>query len=419
MNHLEDYIILYIKKMSNYYYMNIGKYILKNNCRFCHNLMTQWFDFPGLYPLAGGFLNNEDDFIEENVYPLGLSYCKDCYLFQCNQLVKDDTLFKKGYFYYSSMIPFLVKHFLEYSEYLKKEYYDKENPKKILEIGCNDGVLLRHLKNIGFYVIGVDPSRTVSKLQEDKFNIYNTYFNDELANKILDKHGKVDIFLSSNSFAHIDDMESIIKGIKTILANDGVAIIEVHNSENIIKELNFDFIYHEHMTYYTKMSFHKIFSKYNMGVEKIEDINVHGGSIRVTLRNNIGSKISIDNNDFEYSLTQFKSKLFEWKNNFIKLYNNLTGGSIWGYGASGRANILLTFLGIKLDGIVDDAQSKINSYMPINHLLIKDSSEIYVEFPKYIIILSWPYSDNIMKKHEKYIKQGGTFIIPLPNIMGA
>jgi SAM-dependent methyltransferase len=396
--------------------MNIGEYIIKQQCRFCENNMTPWFDFPGFYPLAGGFLKDSNDFKDEKVFPLGVSYCKECYIFQCNQVVNDDILFKKGYYYYSSMIPLLVKHFLEYSEYLRKEYYDVNSPKKILEMGCNDGVLLRNLKSIGFNVIGVDPSNTVSNLEKDNYIIYNTYFNSELANIILKEHGKIDIFISSNSFAHIDDMDTIIKGIKTILADDGIIIIEVHNSENIIQKLNFDFIYHEHMTYYTKMSFYRIFEKYNIGVKKIEDINIHGGSIRVTLQNNSNSGY-IEKYNFEDNLTIFQSRLFEWKNNFIKLFNSLKDGVIWGYGASGRANILLTFLGIKLDGIVDDAKSKIGSYMPINHLLIKDSSEIYIDNPKYIIILSWPYSENIIKKHNKYIEKGGKFILPLPNIL--
>ena len=403
----------YIKIEINSKYMNYGTYTIKQDCRFCKNPVIPWFDFPGYYPLAGGFLKSSE-FADEKVFPLGLSYCKDCFIFQCNQVVNDDTLFKRGYFYYSSMIPFLVTHFSSYANLLKENYYDPSNKKTILEIGCNDGVLLRQLHKNGFNVIGVDPSRTVKRLQDDGFNIYNTYFNEATAEKIICDHGKVDMVLSSNSFAHIDDMDTIIKGIKNILNNDGLLIIEVHNSDNIIKDLNFDFIYHEHMTYYTKNSFTKIFEKYNMSVEKIEDINVHGGSMRIYIRNNI-SETKIINYDFESYLTDFRSRLFKWKDELVNTYNTIKKDNIiWGYGASGRANIILSFLGITLDGIVDDADSKIGSYMPINHLLIKDPKELYIAKPDYIFILSWPYSTAIMENHASF---KGKFIIPLPNIL--
>jgi len=394
--------------------MNIGNYILKTYCRFCKNPVTKWFDFPGLYPLAGGFLTNED-FKDEKVFPLGLSYCKLCYIFQCDQVINDDVLFKNGYYYYSSMIPFLVTHFTEYATFIKDTYYDPINKKTILEMGCNDGVLLRKLKDNGFNVIGVDPSHTVKQLQDDGFIIYNTYFNETTANIIRNKHGKVDILLSSNSFAHIDDMDTILRGIKNILIDDGLLIIEVHNSDNIIFNLNFDFIYHEHMTYYTKKSFSKIFENYNMSVEKIEDINVHGGSMRVFIRNNKTSNYIITNYNFENYLTNFQIKLFQWKHDFLNIFNTLkTNNKIWGYGASGRANILLAFLGITLDGIVDDAKSKIGSYMPVNHLSIQDPIQLYISKPEYILILSWPYSESIMKNHSSFT---GKFIIPLPHMM--
>ena len=160
---------------------------------------------------------------------------------------------------------------------------------------------------------------------------------------------------------------------------------------------------------------------YDMYIEKIEDINVHGGSIRVFIRNNtniIIRDLTIINNNFVKTILDFKEKLFIWKNEFLNLYYNLkkNGNKIWGYGASGRSNIILSFLGIELDEIVDDAHSKIGSYMPISHKYINNSSFIYESPPEYIIILSWPYKYNIIQKHAKYLKNGGHFIIPLPNI---
>ena len=400
---------------------------IQSNCRFCSKQTTPWFKFDGMYPLAGGFLkHNAMD--QECKVPLHISLCRECQLLQCHEVVSSDILFKKGYFYFSSMIPFLVSHFKSFSDLLKKEYSDPLHKKCVLEIGCNDGVLLRNLEGDHFKTIGVDPSHTVYSLIKEGYTIYNEYFTKETAEKIVSNHGQVDIFISSNSFAHINDMQSILDGLKMVLKKDGTAIIEVHNSLNILTNLNFDFIYHEHMTYYTKTSFCRIFERLGMHVERIDDIDVHGGSMRVFIKNSqqpvdsisYSNSLISDSNEFLSQLDKFPIKLHNWKKEFQTLFFSLKqeGKTIFGYGASGRANMFLRFLDIDIDGIVDDAQSKIGAYMPFTHTEIKSSSSIYQteKMPDYIILISWAYKDAILKKHDAYLKRGGKFIIPLPTI---
>lgn len=396
-----------------------GNVILQTNCRFCKASLKPWFQFEGMYPLAGGFLR-EGNLDKDCKIPLTISLCSECELLQCKEVIDSDILFKKGYFYYSSMIPFLREHFNNFAEFLHKEYSSTECQKLVLEIGCNDGVLLRKLEGSSFKTIGVDPSHTVQGLIDDGFTIYNDYFTEELANKIVEKHGQVDIFLSSNSFAHINNMKSILDGLQKILKPNGIAIVEVHNSLNILKNMNFEFIYHEHMTYYTKSSFCKIFERIGMSVEKIEDIDVHGGSMRVFIRNRkpVVSSLTFyveDSKEFHTCLETFPKNLYLWKKQFLELYYSLKqqGKRIMGYGASGRANMFLRFLDIELDGIVDDAASKIGAYMPFTHIQIKDSDTIYTENPDSILLISWAYKDTILEKHKNF---KGTFIIPLPSI---
>ena len=400
---------------------------LKLHCRFCSNKTISWFKFDGMYPLAGGFLRH-NEMNQECKVPLNISLCRECQLLQCDEVISSDILFKKGYFYFSSMIPFLVSHFKNFSEVLKTEYSDPLQKRYILEIGCNDGVLLRNLEGDHFKTIGVDPSHTVNSLIKDGYTIYNEYFTKETADKIVNDHGQVDIFISSNSFAHINDMESILSGLKTVLKKNGTAIIEVHNSLNILTNLNFDFIYHEHMTYYTKTSFCRIFERIGMHVQRIDDIDVHGGSMRVFIKNcqqpadsiSYSSSLFSDSNEFLYQLNRFPTKLCDWKKQFQTLFFSLKqeGKTIFGYGASGRANMFLRFLDIHVDGIVDDAQSKIGAYMPFTHTEIKSSSSIYDtgKMPDYIILISWAYKDAIIEKHNEYLKRGGKFIVPLPTI---
>ena len=397
-------------------------YTINEICRFCDSKLIDVINLGEKYPLAGGFMRNKDEFCDEKVYPLSLGFCNNCVLLQCKEVINPDILFKNGYFYYSSMIPMLKTHFEEYAEKIKSMY---ENPEEIqvIEIGCNDGVFLRPLKKQGFKVIGVDPSNTVNKCIEDGFNIYNNYFNESLVEEIKLKNGKCDLFLSSNSFAHINNMKSIMKGIKSILKEDGLAIIEVHYSKTIIDELQFDFIYHEHMSYYNITSFFKIAELYDMSLENIEFTKIHGSSIRVYLRNTKTQQISTKIEELinnEKHLTnintymEFNKKLLLWKNNLLDILEKYKGKKIYGYGSSGRSNIILTYLGLTLDAIIDDAPSKIGSFTPIYHLNIKSSQEIIDTPPDVIIILAWAYKDDIISKLNKIYN--GSYIVPLPNI---
>ena len=316
----------------------------------------------------------------------------------------------------------LVKHFNEYANLLAKSV-DNPSNYQIIEIGCNDGVMLRPLLKQGFKVIGVDPSDTVKKCIEDGLTIYNTYFNDELATEIVSKHGLSDFFLSSNSFAHIDDMFSIMNGIKKVLRPNGYAIIEVHYSKVIIDELQFDFIYHEHMSYYNITSFYKIAKLFQMSLEKVEETNIHGKSIRVYLKNAPQTTLSdslqeiIRNESYLCDLQTynvFNDKLQEWKSSLLQMLEPYKGSKIYGYGSSGRTNIILRFLDLQLTEIIDDAPSKIDSYIPIYHNKVKSSQILADSPPDLLIILAWPYAKDILQKIRTLYK--GKCLIPLPTI---
>ena len=393
-----------------------------NECRFCRSSMTDCIHLGDSFPLAGGFMNHEDEFKNEETYPLSLSFCINCCLLQCKQYIHSDILFKKNYYYFSSMIPMLVNHFNQYAEMLS-EMVEEPSNYKVIEMGCNDGVLIRPLRKKGFKVIGVDPSRTVSKCIEDGFTIYNTYFNEELAYTITKEHGKCDFFLSSNSFAHIHDMSSIMNGIKKVLNENGMAIIEVHYSKLIIDELQFDFIYHEHMSYYNVTSFYNIAKLYNMSLERVEFINIHGTSVRIFLRNKPNMILSytvaeiIHKESYLYDMNTysvFNTKLYQWKSSMLELLNQYSGKKIFGYGSSGRTNIILRFLDLNLDELIDDAQSKIGSYSPIYHNKITSSQIIVDSPPDLLIILAWPYATDILQNIKKKYK--GKCLIPLPTI---
>ena len=230
-------------------------------------------------PLAG-FFPKKDEIYQECIYPLKLIICSSCKLVQTDSIINPDVLFK-DYRYISSIG--LSKHFTQVANILNNKY--NITGKNILEIGSNDGVLLEPLTKLGANVIGVEPSINISKIAKDKgLNVINDYFNYDNFKNIKFKD-KFDLVLANNSFAHIIDIKSVVKGIKYILKNDGHFIFEVHYLNNLIKENQWDNIYHEHIYYYSLTSLHNLFSQFNMTLIDFEEIPIHSGSIRVTVKN--------------------------------------------------------------------------------------------------------------------------------------
>ena len=411
--------------------LKLGTYNTLISCRCCNNskLKTIW-ELKNA-PLAGGFLKNINDAIYEKHYPLTLLYCNKCYSAFVKEIITENKLFtninSNGYFYYSSQIPSLINHFKNLYEYMKKKY--NLTNKNLLEIGCNDGVFLNNfneednLKNI----IGIDPSETIKKITDSNIVKINDFFNNKNARQLSEKYGRMDYIVACNCLAHIDNINHIFENLKFILNDDGIIIMEVHYVKNICEELNFDFIYHEHMSYYSVNGIYNICKSNNLFLENIEYISNHGGSIRVTIKNKIDESNIYHNNSLndilqQENITVYMESLVDrinnWKFKIKTVINDIyeKEGCVGGYGASGRTNILMTVIQEKFDYIFDDSKFKINNFMPLIHTEILDSNKIYSCNVKTILILSWPYSKYIIQKHIKFIENGGRFIIILPEI---
>ena len=418
------YVYLYMELINqSFYNYNTLKY-----CYICDSKnLNEIFSYTD-FALAGGFLE-KNDFSYEKHYPMTLLYCENCKLGYIKEIVKNDLLFKtintnNSYFYYSSKIPFLVRHFNELSQYICNKYPSK---KKLLEIGCNDGVLLNQLVN-KYSLIGVDPSATIKNIENKNIITINDYFCDTVVDSILSKYGKMDIVVSCNCMAHIDKIHEIYENILRLLNDDGILIIEVHYFKNIIDQRQFDFIYHEHLLYYNITTFYKIAEKYNLFIEDVNKLNVHGGSIRVTLRkcnkllkyaDDKVLKYIEEENNISTDVFKLDTEIKLWRDSLLNIINDIKNSNkkLYGYGASGRANTIMEILGITFDLIFDDSSSKFDKLTPKYHVVIKNSDDIYnTENIEYIFIFAWAYSSDIIKKHSKFLENGGKFILVLPDI---
>lgn len=244
----------------------------KTICRVCttENL-EKVLDF-GMTPLANSYVDKKDLDKPELFFPLQVNKCRLCDNLQLAHVVDPEIMFK-NYLYASSTSPVFVKHFEEFAEKMGKKEF-------VVDIGSNDGILLKPFQDMGCKVLGVEPAENI----KSDVPVVRAFFTTGLAKKIVSEDGKADLITATNVFAHIDDLDEIVNGVKILLKDDGVFVVEVTDAEQMLKDGTFDLIYHEHVNYWTDSTIRRFFSLRGMQVSKIEKVAVHGGSLRVYAR---------------------------------------------------------------------------------------------------------------------------------------
>ena len=398
-----------------------NEYKKRNKCAICNNKNLNTIIKYGEIPLAGDFPTKED-FSNEKKYNMDLQFCTNCSLLQTDSIIDSQILFT-DYRYMSSIG--LSNHFINVAQHLQNKFKLSESS-KILEIGSNDGVLLEPLQNLGLNPIGIEPAVNISKIAKDKgCNVINDFFNEENSLKYFDKN-QFDLIVSNNCFAHIDDIHSIVKGVNILLKNNGHFVIEVHYVKNLINQLQYDNIYHEHIYYYSLNSLDNLFSQHGMTIVDFEEIPIHSGSIRVTVLNSsiekplhVSQKLELEKYEGLTELEFFKNFGVDVDNHKELIYNNLInlksqGYKIAGYGASGRANMLCNLANLDstiIDFIVDESPERCNRYIAGKHIPIVSKDYLLNNKPDFIMIFAWNFSKMII---EKLNGNGFKYIIGFP-----
>jgi methylation protein EvaC len=409
---------------------HVGEYKHYNVCRFCFSKNLIPVINLGYLPLAGGFLTSTKQFETEKYYPLELAFCKNCYLLQSTNIIDKDTLFK-NYFYRSSAITTLTDHFKETGDEIMSY-----TSGLVAEIGCNDGTFIKHILDKKRKAVGVDPATNiVTPLIEKGMPIINDYFSEKISKEIIKKYGKADAIFSSNTLAHIENMHDIFKGIKLLLKQDGILLFEVHYLGNVLQEIQYDMIYHEHQYYYSLLTLQKFLQKYELEIFDVQKISIHAGSMRYYVKNKKDKTRKISNRvkqvlqqekngKFQNRETylSFNKRIDKTKTDLLKLLKKIKceGKTIAGYGASGRGTIIMNYCGLNeeyLDYVIDDAPAKQNNYTPGTHLKIVSSEILQTKKrPDYILLFAWSFFEEIKKRNKEYAEKGGKFIIPLPQV---
>jgi len=414
------------KKLNN---KTLSKYKKINKCRICNSKNLKIFLKFGKMPLAGGFIKKKD-LLKQKTYPLTVAFCNQCKETQILETIPSTVLFR-DYRFVSSTTKTLSNHFIQYAKTMKKRFLDKNS--LVVEFGSNDGVLLKPFNNLGVKAIGVEPSKNISKLaKKSGCKVINDFFNLKTAKLIKKSHGKASLICANNVFAHIDNMQEPMKGIKFLLKNDGVFVFEVHYLVDLLEKFQFDMIYHEHMMHHSLTSLAYLLNLFDMEIFDVLRIPIHSGSIRVYAQNKnikkrpvkmVVKKLLKFENDKKINhfanLKKFGLDTFRKRNSLIKLINKLKsqGKRIVGYGASGRATVHINFCKFSnktIEYVVDASHERQGRFIPGMNIPILSPKRFQMDNPDYAILFAYNYFDEVVKKERDFIKRGGRFIIPLP-----
>ena len=404
-------------------------------CSFCKSKNIEILVEFGQMALAGGFLR-EQSFSSEKKYPMTLIYCKDCFMVQILEKIDPIEMFN-DYFYFSSAINTLTEHFTEYASEIKEKFNLSEKS-KVLEFGCNDGVLLKPLSKTGIgKIIGVDPAiNVINTIDNENIDLFPGFFDEKMSEAVKKEYGELDVIMANNVFAHIVDINSTTRGVKNLLSKDGVFVFEVHYLGNVISDLQYDMIYHEHIYYYSLVSAIEHFKRYEMTIFDIKQIHIHGGSLRFYVthtESNLASDISSSVKKIlkketsagyreEDTYKDFAQSIYKLRDDLNSLLKDLKnqGKKIYGYGASGRANTVLQFCNIDsslIEFIIDDAPAKQGYFTPGSHIEITTPDILLgEEKPDYILLFAWTFETEIRKRNKDFFNNGGKVILPLPEI---
>ena len=402
-------------------------------CRHCEKNLNHTFLDLGYAPPSNSYLSKADLKKPELYYPLKTYVCDECWLVQTEDYIDVEKLFTSEYAYISSTSSSWLEHAKNYSNKMIDKFKLNKNS-YVIEVASNDGYLLKNFVKEKIPCLGIEPTSSTA-VQAEKIGVpvLREFFGEILAKKLSNNGKKADLVIGNNVYAHVPDINDFTRGLREVLKPDGTITLEFPHLMSLIQHNQFDTIYHEHFSYLSLYTVSRIFEKENLRVLDVEEINTHGGSLRIYGCHKNDSRLTkqtvkllIDKEKKNGLRDLHTYENFQIKANKIKddLLNFLieqkaNGKKVVAYGAAAKGNTLLNYAGIKKDllsFICDGATAKQGQFMPGNHIPIVSPKNLKKIKLDYLLILPWNISNEIKEQNLNLEKNGVKFIIAVPDL---
>jgi hypothetical protein len=404
-----------------------GGSVVVDACQVCQSTDLEPVFFAGYLPPVNGMPTIGERPREQPAYPAQVLVCKRCTLAQLGLVVDPAILFPPTYPYTSGTTKILRDNFAELYAEVSATYPLKATDLAV-DVGSNDGTLLSNFHTGGHRVHGIEPTNAGNLANERGIKTLIAFFGEEAVNKVVAADGRARIVTATNVFAHIEDVQSVMKSILALLDEDGIFISESHYWVSLLETLQYDTVYHEHLRYYSLTSLKYLLEANGLEVIRAKRIPTHGGSIRVyaarkgkyPVHASVGEILATEKRELTPErIGQFREGVVKSKLALYALLDKIraAGDRVYGVGAPSRASTLINYVGLD-DGILDcvleiKGSYKIGKYIPGTVIPVLEESRLFEDQPKYALLLSWHIADELMPK---LTARGfrGDYIVPLP-----
>ena len=410
----------------------MDKYREVKECRVCKSTRLRSYLNLGCVPLCNNLLEYPN--LESDKYPIEVLFCEDCALSQLS-IVVDPTILYTDYAYHSSVSQTFKDHC--YDMAIKLSQFDTPAYPLVLDIASNDGCLLTEFRRAGFQrTLGVDPAHNFSTSIKSEADIerahtfINTFWSEEVAREYRDVATQGASFITAtNVLAHVDDLGDFLRGVHWFLDDKGVFVAEVPYAGNLLAQNQFDTIYHEHLSYFLLAPLVELFELNDLPIFRVEQYPIHGGSIRIyaskdAYQEEPSVQFLLDCEELAglydfLTYQKFSERVERIKDKFKVMMELLyhSDKKVVGYGASAKGISLLNYCevpNIHLKSIVDDTPAKQGKITPGSLIPIVDFSHFAKEKPEFILLLAWNFAEELMSKLPDHKKDGGYFLVPIP-----
>jgi SAM-dependent methyltransferase len=402
------------------------------NCRVCGS--TDWQEVVtfGPMPLPGSFLDPAEVPHDEPRYPLGVISCRSCRLMSLTHTVNPEVLYR-DYIYVSSDSETITRH-MEHVAQVCQDRFGLPEGGLVVEIGSNTGLQLKVFRDAGMRILGIDPARNLAEVANDRgIETLPEFFSDTVGEDVAERYGKADLILARHCFAHIDNVAGVVSGVRKLLDNNGVFVVEVPYALDMLEKNEFDTIYHEHLSYFAVGTLATLFERHGMRVVDVERLpQVHGGSMLVFVGLEEGPRpvrpVVKELRALEEEFGLYEDPTYrEFGEGIVRTQQRLTslvrglvskGKRVAGYGAPAKGTTLLNSCGLGAADLVfasDTTELKQGKLLPGSHIPVRSPAQAKADPPDYYILLAWNYAEEIIRRERAFLENGGRFIVPIPH----